>query len=277
MKKILSIIIVIVLLIALVGCSNANNNNPSEYIAPSVIDSNTETNKPTEKATETNVDETISQGQPEETAHISDDQLTNDADVAEESYGYETGDTFNIGTYNAYYYYQPSKTEVNRVNIPITWRILKISNGKALVVSTLLLDRHLYDPNHNDWEKSDIRAWLNDEFYNAAFSESEKALIMETSIETKGSKTVDSLFLLSYEEVASFFTSNDDRIAYFFRDKGNNTDRGTDWWLRNNGDSKLLGGCVWEDGSTSETTGQLKSHFELGVRPAFYIDLKNIP
>lgn len=49
-KKILSIIIFIVLLTALAGCSK--NNNPSEYIAPTVADSNTETKKPTEKATE---------------------------------------------------------------------------------------------------------------------------------------------------------------------------------------------------------------------------------
>ncbi len=58
----------------------------------------------------------------------------------------------------------------------------------------------------NDYETSSVRAWLNDEFYNIAFSSNEKANIETSMIDSSyywyDSKiTYDKVFLLSFNEV----------------------------------------------------------------------------
>lgn len=76
---------------------------------------------------------------------------------------------------------------------PIKWRILNENGGEALILSKRILDRQAYNqerkltidelPNCEDnYEYSDIRAWLNDTFYNTAFNELEKQLIVQRII-----------------------------------------------------------------------------------------------
>ena len=67
----------------------------------------------------------------------------------------------------------------------------------------------------NNYKHSDIRAWLNDEFYNTAFGELQQALIATTevdnSVESTGSSsnpyacenTNDKIFLPSYSEIVN--------------------------------------------------------------------------
>ncbi len=64
----------------------------------------------------------------------------------------------------------------------------------------------------NDYETSSIRAWLNDDFYNVAFTADERAVIAETTLDNSaisekyscydGNETQDKVFLLSYEDAA---------------------------------------------------------------------------
>ena len=80
---------------------------------------------------------------------------------------------------------------------PIKWRILSEENGEALLLSELILDsRETYASNaygtnivHNggtgaatNYDLSDIRIWLNDFFYETAFSEPERELIQLTHV-----------------------------------------------------------------------------------------------
>ncbi len=95
---------------------------------------------------------------------------------------------------------------------PIEWEILSINDGKALLLSKYILDCKMYNEEHADvsWESCDLRKWLNGEFYNTAFSDEEKKMIVKTKLSNKdanwsfgngaGNDTEDNVFLLSYDE-----------------------------------------------------------------------------
>lgn len=120
---------------------------------------------------------------------------------------------------------------------PLKWRILDPSTG--LVMCETIIDSQPYsntvyqDPaaasetyayfndavykNYaNDYETSSIRKWLNEDFYNAAFTAGEKGQIITTALNNDGYYTVtgqsdyksldsnatdDKVFLLSYDEM----------------------------------------------------------------------------
>ncbi len=87
---------------------------------------------------------------------------------------------------------------------PLEWRILDADYG--FVMSEKLIDAqafnigNMYSTAGVDYENSDIREWLNDTFYNAAFSETEKELIDEAWLDEYGYVT-DNVFLLTYADV----------------------------------------------------------------------------
>ncbi len=110
---------------------------------------------------------------------------------------------------------------------PIKWTILDESDGKALILAELVLDsqqyyRDVYKGTQtrngrsvyaSDYAESDIRKWLNDIFYNAAFNDLQKALIETTTVDNKTTgiyeydsdqiNTEDKIFLLSYKDTLS--------------------------------------------------------------------------
>ena len=123
---------------------------------------------------------------------------------------------------------------------PITWRVL--DPYKGLVVSETILDSqafnnmmYLYnnekwgDKGHTyyamDYSKSDIRHWLNADFYDVAFNDEQKNIIVTSSHENWSPRdlmydspnTDDNVFLLSYWEVL--------RPAYGFSSESSVKDR----------------------------------------------------
>ena len=84
---------------------------------------------------------------------------------------------------------------------PIKWRILEESNGKATLLAEMILDSQDYNYTSssrtidgktvysNNYEYSNIRKWLNDNFYNTAFSELEKALIQTVEVDNSARST----------------------------------------------------------------------------------------
>ncbi len=86
---------------------------------------------------------------------------------------------------------------------PIKWRILEEENGEALIFSELAIDsRDFYhsksDQNiygltthANNYEHSNIRKWLNNEFYNYAFSQLEQSSILLTIVDNSAATTMD--------------------------------------------------------------------------------------
>ena len=53
---------------------------------------------------------------------------------------------------------------------PITLNVLSNVEGKYFILSFFILDAHRYDDSSNNYKNSEIRAWLNGDFYNSAFN-----------------------------------------------------------------------------------------------------------
>ena len=138
----------------------------------------------------------------------------------------------------------------------IEWTVLDIQGDKALVISKKVLDFQRYYPNLQTtvtWANSSIRTWLNDSFYNAAFSDGQKSGIYTTSVSGEsntvfgtsgGSATSDKIFLLSASEAANYLNTDGKRMAncteYALSRNGdsalrNTTTQSSYWWLRTPG------------------------------------------
>ncbi|MCR5307927.1 MAG: DUF6273 domain-containing protein [bacterium] len=116
----------------------------------------------------------------------------------------------------------------------VEWFILYEENNEALVISNLILDAQDYYPSEsqyefdhnngkgyaNNYELSNIRKWLNDNFYNCAFGDLQKELIKNITVDNSGTSsnvsenpyasndTDDNVFLLSVSEFDTYFTGD---------------------------------------------------------------------
>ena len=95
---------------------------------------------------------------------------------------------------------------------PISWRVLRNSDGELLLLSEHILDCKRYHGEFVDtsWSDCDLRRWLNEKFYNAAFNDAEKQRIVTTLCADNGEKcpdTRDNVFLLGTNEVKNFTAS----------------------------------------------------------------------
>ena len=102
----------------------------------------------------------------------------------------------------------------NKVVDPIKWLVLASDDSGYLLVSEKALNCITYSSivKAGDWEVSEIRSWLNDQFYNEAFSENEKSIIRmtKTGIANMTKQTEDKVFLLSEEEIQHYSTEKND-------------------------------------------------------------------
>jgi hypothetical protein len=194
---------------------------------------------------------------------------------------------------------------------PIEWDILIDFSGKALIITNILLDSQDYYTNSsyepfshnggtgyaNNYELSNIRKWLNDNFYNTAFNELQKSLIETTKVDNSAASTVnnngpstanwsnkyacnntnDKMFLLSYREATTYYKTSTDSQAkgsdyakcqglYVYSSNENSS-----WWLRSSSSVNAYYAYRVTHG------GMLNSPkvycTDCGVRPACWITL----
>ncbi|WP_341279675.1 DUF6273 domain-containing protein [Paenibacillus sp. FSL H8-0537] len=98
---------------------------------------------------------------------------------------------------------------------PIMWRVLQNSGSELFLLSEFILDCRRYHSEFVDisWHSSDMRKWLNDEFYNTAFNDSEKRFIQTAYCTDNGegsADTFDKVFLLSVSEVRELTYKHDE-------------------------------------------------------------------
>ena len=197
---------------------------------------------------------------------------------------------------------------------PLTWKMLDPEEGYAIctnVIDTYKYTAKLYskandgvyysseDYTHyaSDWETSTVRQWLNEEFYNAAFTEEEKAQIGTAYLHNNSSKsdeydgacTYDKLFFISYEDAANSsygFNSdlNSSDVAKQFGETDFAVFRGLyyiiipyesytslssdayySWWLRTPVDSYRIA-VITTYGNAAE---KVATDFQGGIVPAF--------
>ncbi len=191
---------------------------------------------------------------------------------------------------------------------PITWRILNNAGGKALIMSDLIIDSQQYYHEDsgtrtidgktvypNNYKESDIRKWLNADFYNAAFDELSKDFIIQTEVDNSASttkdsnnqyaceNTLDNVFLLSHKEAtnSSYGLNSSTRQLKptdYAQCQGAYTATGSYqgcgwWWLRSPDRADSLGAYgVYHDGYVSIGSYDVNNTYG-GVVPALQIQL----
>ena len=108
---------------------------------------------------------------------------------------------------------------VNNGPEPIEWEVLDEGNGKMLLISRYILDWQPYNTDKTavTWENCTLRSWLNNDFYNIAFSTDEQSRIITADLSNPdntywdisgGNNTQDKLFLLSIDEIRNYYSFN---------------------------------------------------------------------
>ncbi len=194
---------------------------------------------------------------------------------------------------------------------PIAWKILSFdaATEKAMVLSQNAIDAQQYyiistkiDDTKatrtineqtvyaSNYEHSEIRVWLNETFYNAAFSNVDKSIIVKTTLNNSAinttsaynsGSTTDNVWLLSYAEAMN--------TAYgFSNEKGSDTTRkgayseyaqiqglstysngSSHWWLRTPA-YDTSAGTVNYNGAMSNSDVR---YTYIGVRPAMTLEI----
>ena len=198
---------------------------------------------------------------------------------------------------------------------PIEWIVLEKKEDSVLLLSKYIIDCKAFDNvdiesigsandelkekyKNCDWSRSTLRSWLNNEFFNYAFSDSEQEKIILTHMEDTDSD--DKLFCLSKAEYIKYFDNNrfyertknlgdlhlyyngatarnrkaqtydkmhlfqpDETYGYWLRDKTlNSKEQGIDFG------STLIVGHMGEIGYS------INLNTFVGVRPAMWVSLK---
>lgn len=136
---------------------------------------------------------------------------------------------------------------------PIAWQVLDIQNGELLMLTDLLLAREEYAQSGfstyyhatTTWEYSELRWWMNEKFYERAFTPEEQKRILTKTISTLdtpdpfgeyidgGNDTEDKIFALSIDEAEKYFPTPESRVAYQTEAiSGHNWADSGFWWLR---------------------------------------------
>lgn len=91
---------------------------------------------------------------------------------------------------------------------PIKWYVISTNGNYLQLLAVNALDAKQYHSEYKavTWEKSDLRTWLNDEFYSTAFTRAEQNLIVPWWItseqrDNQGTTVMDKVFLLSRDDV----------------------------------------------------------------------------
>ena len=185
---------------------------------------------------------------------------------------YKVGETIEFGNY---------PQEEDGTEKPIEWIVMKNEGNQVLLLSKYVLDAKPYNEGWENvtWQTSDIRQWLNNEFYTTAFNKSEKAKIQTSLIKNEYNDTEDKVFLLSEKEAETLFSNDDERIAKAtgYAEKSGvyvNEKKESVWWLRSMGYSSSRAAEVKYNGWVDQD-GPSVDCMDGGVRPALHLNLQS--
>jgi len=117
------------------------------------------------------------------------------------------GDVVEFGTY--------PQTADGDDKTPIEWYVISVDGDNIMLLSKYILDfRCFHEKQYTTWAECDLRKWLASEFYNAAFSEKEKAMITLNTCTGNGSEITRSRF--GGKEVEKVAEASKDTEDYVF-------------------------------------------------------------
>ncbi len=219
--------------------------------------------------------------------HKKEDNLKNTDELKEQlknlklfTFGKEEIPKIHFGRYK--------KNNASRM-LPIEWDVMQIKNNRALLLSSYIIECMPYaqELTPTAWKESKIRQWLNEEFYQNSFLDTERKMICQAKIQTPGNEeyktpaspdTKDYIFIPSADEVEEFYNYDFERAArateyavkngvYKDEQSGNSY-----WWLRSTGGTVYNASVINFKGYLYEY-GFFVNSGQYGVRPALWIEL----
>lgn len=184
------------------------------------------------------------------------------------------GDIITFGSYE-------QDNDLSNGKEPIEWVVLENNEDNVKVISKYILDAVPYHQYNEEvqWKDSTIHEWLNNEFYNAAFSDEEKKKIQPHGelIPHYYEKTWSNVYLWDLYDMVSYYGGNvgyNENEEYYTSSKLKaeatpyalaNGCENSYWWLEDTGKSQWgysAVAVIWE--SAADTLVQ--SYF-CGARP----------
>ena len=154
----------------------------------------------------------------------------------------------------------------------IEWYIISKSDTQAILLSKYALILMPYNENGEavPYADSTIRTYVNETFYNTAFTAEEKSYIVPTKINENGKESENNVFILTNDMFNKYVsTSSIMRVAKASEAaKPNSTYSGrtTFWWTSSTTNNRVV--CIGTSGSVYDAGATLS----YGVRPAIVID-----
>lgn len=202
------------------------------------------------------------------------------------------GESVTFGSYE-------QDNDVGNGSEPIEWIVLAHQDGRTLLLSRYGLDGMWYNMDSAEvtWEESSLRRWLNTDFYNIAFDDTEKDLIAQITNENPdgttfwesvgrtvessngGNNTQDNVFLLSLYEAQEYLgltaDANPDCLCTATAYAGSQDTYSPGgkcwWWLRTPGSESCHVAVVNDSGKTLSEVVYHEYKQPLAVRPAIWV------
>ena len=265
MKRIITALLTSALLLTFTACGGGDEKDTTvkNTVKETTLDTENTTDPDKEAVKETDMENT----EAEET------EADTEEDNNEEIELINGNETIIIGSYEQDGDESNGKEEIE-------WLVLGKTDSKMLVISKYILDNQQFHSSSSaraTWEESNIRGWLNTEFYNTAFDTSEQERIETTAVINEdhptydsvkgGNDTEDKIFLLSGSEVNTYFSSEESRIAEQTAFADDDYSITKEWWIRTPGGSQY----VFSNGKV--LTNMHTAADEKGIRPAMWISL----
>lgn len=190
---------------------------------------------------------------------------------------------YNVGDYITFGRYDLDGKKQNGTE-SIEWLVIDKQDGQVLVISKDILFTNRFTNESHDkdqWDNSEIRKIMNVDFYDEAFNEDEKGIILTTNVSPgenpyygihPGMPTEDKIFLLSVDEITKYLPSEESRKCSI-SELATQTTYGfpSYWCTRTPGQSDgslVVLSC--SDG-VIEYDGFYKPNY-FGIRPAMWLD-----
>ena len=212
----------------------------------------------------------------------------NELETEEERFkGIEVGQTLEFGRY-----YSTIKDGIAEKD-NIKWKVLDIVDDSALLMSCEILKNMQYHEFWNaiTWETCSLRKWLNNDFYDLAFDDSEKEYIKIVDIQNTGNEfsgivqdfvTKDRVFLLSIDEAEKYFDQFNLMMTVgteYAKDEGLWISKYASsvgysvWWLRSPGKTQSYASLIHAGGSIG-TNGDGVATRGNGIRPCIWVKVR---
>ena len=257
MKKIFAILLIIAMIIPLAACGSNSGG---------VVDTSSEAGDGTQDA-----------GGQDTSGGVTDD-----GDPTALTASLKVGDKIELGSYNGE---------------AIAWTAVCEGVGTVLLISDKVIDRRPFNDEENcfdTWKDSDIRAYLNGEFMNTAFTEKERAVIAPAELRTSTfdwenyvtltEETEDSVFLLSYTDYARYVAPLNDfkfgvptqavldaKIYMADVEDSDTIKQACGWLLRDDGDRESTNVMEVYGYNGSISLFGTDKDYSSGIRPAMWV------